>query len=213
MATKPELRRAVANSYIKASDYNYNFDQLNNYIENGIADNAINNYEVDREYSKGQWVLANTINGKGLYESQVDGNKGNSLLDTTYWKKASGSIAVTYADDTTADLEKIVYQTKQNYEGRETFPNTQMDVVEDMGDIPLYFANAKTISASTNYTYTLNGTFCADTSKVAMVTITKNGNSVIVHGNVVRIPANCTFTSNFSGKFYFDDNYYGYLAT
>lgn len=87
MATKPELRRAVANSYIKASDYNYNFDQLNNYIENGIADNAISIYENDREYSKGQWVLANTSNGNGLYESQVDGNKGNSLLDTTYWKK------------------------------------------------------------------------------------------------------------------------------
>ena len=87
MATKPELRRAVANGYIKASDYNYNFEQLNNYIENGVADNAINNYEADREYSKGQWVLANTSEGKGLYESQVDGNKGNSLLDTTYWKK------------------------------------------------------------------------------------------------------------------------------
>ena len=87
MATKPELRRAVANGYIKASDYNYNVEQLNNYIENGVADNAINNYEADREYSKGQWVLANTSEGKGLYESQVGGNKGNSLLDTTYWKK------------------------------------------------------------------------------------------------------------------------------
>ena len=87
MATKPELRRAVVNGYIKAGNYNYNFDQLNNYIENGIADNAINNYEDDREYSKEQWVLANTSEGKGLYESQVDGNKGNSLLDTTYWKK------------------------------------------------------------------------------------------------------------------------------
>ena len=89
MATKPELRRAVANSYIKASDYNYNFDQLNNYIENGIADNAITNYENDREFPKGQWVLAEVGGEFGIYESEVDGNKGNSLLDKTYWKKVN----------------------------------------------------------------------------------------------------------------------------
>lgn len=87
MANKPELKRAVAGSKIKANDYNYNFEQLNNYIENGIADNAISNYEPDREYKKGQWVLAEVEGKFGLYESLVDGNKGSSLTDENYWKK------------------------------------------------------------------------------------------------------------------------------
>lgn len=89
MANKPELKRAVAGSKIKANDYNYNFEQLNNYIENGIADNAINNYEPNREYKKGQWVLAEVEGKSGLYESLVDGNKGNFLTDEAYWKKVS----------------------------------------------------------------------------------------------------------------------------
>ena len=87
MANKPELKRAVAGSKIKANDYNYNFEQLNNYIENGIADNAINNYEPDREYKKGQWVLAEVEGKFGLYESLVDGNKGSSLTDENFWRK------------------------------------------------------------------------------------------------------------------------------
>ena len=89
MATKPELRRAVANGYIKASDYNYNFEQLNNYIENGVADNAINKYEVDREYGESEWVLAGIDGQLSIFQSLVDGNKGNSLLDGNYWKQVN----------------------------------------------------------------------------------------------------------------------------
>ena len=85
MATKPELKRAVANTKIKASDYNFNFDKLNDYIENGIADNAINFYEPDRAYKKGQWVMFTGENGSSLYESLIDGNKGNSLTDNNFW--------------------------------------------------------------------------------------------------------------------------------
>lgn len=86
MATKPELRRAVANSYIKASDYNYNFEQLNNYIEAGTA---LATYEPSAEYKKNQWVLAEVGGEFGIYQSLVDGNKGTSLLDGTYWEKVS----------------------------------------------------------------------------------------------------------------------------
>ena len=89
MAKKPALRRAVPNSKIKAADYNFNFDQLNDYIEGGIADNAIGNYEADREFRKGQWVLAKVDGEYGLYESLYDGNKGNSLTDGEYWKKVN----------------------------------------------------------------------------------------------------------------------------
>ena len=85
MATKPELKRAIANTKIKASDYNFNFDKLNDYIENGIADNAINFYEPDRAYKKGQWVMFTGENGSSLYESLIDGNKGNSLTDNNFW--------------------------------------------------------------------------------------------------------------------------------
>ena len=88
--------------------------------------------------------------------------------------------------------------------------------MEDIGDNynPLYFANVQTISASTNYTYQQNGTFCTDSSSVATVTITDtNSNNVTVYGNIIRIPRGCTFTSSVAGKFYFDDNYYGYLAS
>ena len=85
MATKPELKRAIANTKIKASDYNFNFEKLNDYIENGIADNAINFYEPDRAYKKGQWVMFTGENGSSLYESLIDGNKGNSLTDNNFW--------------------------------------------------------------------------------------------------------------------------------
>lgn len=85
MATKPELKRAIANTKIKASDYNFNFDKLNDYIENGIADNAINFYDPDRAYKKGQWVMFTGENGSSLYESLIDGNKGNSLTDNNFW--------------------------------------------------------------------------------------------------------------------------------
>lgn len=126
-----------------------------------------------------------------------------------------GGAEITYADNTTADLEKVKYQTTSTYTGRSSFPTNQMDVVEDIGDNcnPLYFANVKTISASTSYTYQQNGTFCTGSSSVATVTITKSGSSVTVYGNIVRIPRGCTFTSSVAGKFFFDDNYYGYLAS
>lgn len=87
MANKPELRRAVAGSKIKANDYNYNFEQLNNYIENGIADNAINKYEADREYSKDDLVSVEIDGVFGIYRSLVNGNKGKSLLDENFWKR------------------------------------------------------------------------------------------------------------------------------
>lgn len=87
MANKPELKRALPNTKIKASDYNFNFEQLCNYIENGIADNAINNYDEGREYAKGDWVLG-TIDGiTTFYESLVDGNIGQSLTNENYWGK------------------------------------------------------------------------------------------------------------------------------
>lgn len=87
MATKPELRRAVSNSKIKSSDWNFNFDSLNDYIENSIADSALTNYDVNTEYQKGAWVLAEVEGEKAIFESKYDGNKGNSLLDETYWDK------------------------------------------------------------------------------------------------------------------------------
>ena len=86
MATKPELKRAVPKSKIKAVDYNKNFDSLNDYIEQGIADNAINNFEFDRTYKKGDWVLANEQGHNALYESLINNNKGNSVENTRYWK-------------------------------------------------------------------------------------------------------------------------------
>lgn len=86
MANKPELKRAVANSKIKATDWNFNFDSLNNYIENGIADNAINKYEVDREYKKGQWVLIEVDGVSSIYESLVDYNIGTDVNDENFWK-------------------------------------------------------------------------------------------------------------------------------
>ena len=135
-------------------------------------------------------------------------------VPTAQLPELGSTTEITYADSSTADLEEVVYQTTSTYAGRTTFPNTQIDVVEDIGDNynPLYFANAKTISASTNYSYSQNGTFCTGSSSVATVTITKSGSSVTVYGNVVRIPRGCTFTSSVAGKFFFDDNYYGYLA-
>ena len=87
MVTKPELRRAVSNSKIKSSDWNFNFDSLNDYIENSIADSALTNYDVNTEYQKGAWVLAEVEGEKAIFESKYDGNKGNSLLDETYWDK------------------------------------------------------------------------------------------------------------------------------
>lgn len=87
MATKPELIRAVPKTKIKAAVYNKNNNDILGYIEGSIAGNAINIYEADREYSEGQWVLANVNGENGIYESQVDGNKGQSLNDEVYWKK------------------------------------------------------------------------------------------------------------------------------
>lgn len=98
MANKPELKRAIAGSKIKANDYNYNFEQLNNYIENGIADNALNKYEADREYSKGQWVLVEKDGKTNIYESLIDGNQGTQLDDNAVWKFVLDA-------DTLTDLE------------------------------------------------------------------------------------------------------------
>lgn len=191
-------------------------DYVQSYMVNYLNQEGIAEYDAGTTYYTGSVVKL--INGTDvqLFKSIADSNTGNALTNTSYWEELSfgGSIAVTYADGTTSDLEEVVYQTESTYAGRSTFPNTQMDVVEFMGETPLYFANAKTISASTNYTYTLNGTFCTGSSSVATVTITdSNSNSVTVYGNVVRIPANCTFSSSVAGKFYFDNNYYGYLAS
>ena len=123
------------------------------------------------------------------------------------------TVEITYADGTTADLETVKYQTESAFAGRTDFPNDQIEVVEYNGEVPLYFANVQTISASTNYTFDNNGTFCTSSSSVAKVKITdSNLNSVTVYDNTVRIPANCTFTSNQAGNFFFDNTYNGYLA-
>lgn len=135
-------------------------------------------------------------------------------VPTSQLPELGSTVEITYADNTTADLKTVKYQTESTFASRTVFPKDQIEVVEYNGETPLYFTNAKTISASTNYTYTLNGTFCTNSSSVATVTITdSNSNSVTVYGNVVRIPANCTFSSSVAGKFYFDNNYYGYLAS
>lgn len=159
----------------------------------------------------------NEVNSKDSLPSQT-GQSGKFLTTdgtNASWSGITGGAEITYADNTTADLETVKFQTTATYEDRTSFPNTQMDVVEDIGDSqnPLYFVNAKTISASTSYTYSQNGTFCTGSTSVATVTITDtNNNSVTIYGNIVRIPRGCTFTSSVAGKFYFDDNYYGYLA-
>lgn len=38
MATKPVLRRAIAGQKSKASDYNWNFDQMINYLDNSVVE-------------------------------------------------------------------------------------------------------------------------------------------------------------------------------
>ena len=38
MATKPVLRRAIAGQKSKASDYNWNFDQMINYLDNSVGE-------------------------------------------------------------------------------------------------------------------------------------------------------------------------------
>ena len=168
------------------------------------------------KYFKGSIDLKNTkayANDTLIIDANWFATDSEYLGYVTLTADGITNITNNYQAEAINPLQEVIVHTKESYESKETFPNTQMDVVEDMGDTPLYFANAKTISAWTNYTYGLNGTFCTGSSSVATVTITKNGNSVTVYGNVVRIPANCTFTSNVAGKFYFDDNYYGYLAT
>ena len=115
MATKPELKRAVANTKIKASDYNFNFDKLNDYIENGIADNAINFYEPDRAYKKGQWVMFTGENGSSLYESLIDGNKGNSLNNADVWKEISFAGGLEIGDIGIAPLGIDETQGKRRY--------------------------------------------------------------------------------------------------
>lgn len=86
MANKPELKRAVAGSKIKANDYNYNFDRLNDFIDEGVAQNAVAFYEVGREFKKGQWVLTDVEGVFSIYESLIDGNLGKPVTDGEYWK-------------------------------------------------------------------------------------------------------------------------------
>ena len=89
-----------------------------------------------------------------------------------------------------------------------------MDVVENIGDAnnPLYFHNVKSIAVGAWYTYQYNGTFCTSSSNTATVTITKGNQSVTLYGNTIRIPRGCAFTTTVAGRFFFDDNYYGYNA-
>ncbi len=121
MATKPTLRRAVPNSKIKAADYNFNFDQLNDYIEQGTT---LATYEPSAEYKKDQWVLAGVDGEFGIYQSLVDGNKGTSLLDGTYWKKVSLGAGLEIGDIGIAPLG--IDETK----GKRRYLNGQLIIQE-----------------------------------------------------------------------------------
>lgn len=130
------------------------------------------------------------------------------------WDDVPPATEVTYANGNTATLVDVRYQTQQEFNDRTTFPLTQMDVVENIGDAnnPLYFHNVKSIAVGAKYTYQYNGTFCTSSSNTATVTITKDNQSVTLYGNTIRIPRGCTFTTTVAGRFFFDDNYYGYNA-
>ncbi len=79
MATKPVLRRAIAGQKSKASDYNWNFDQMINYLDNSVvelenetatinqailtkADTSLDNLTADGEAKfDGKWTITNNI--------------------------------------------------------------------------------------------------------------------------------------------------------
>ena len=79
MATKPVLRRAIAGQKSKASDYNWNFDQMINYLDNSVvelenetatinqailtkADTSLDTLTADGEAKfDGKWTITNNI--------------------------------------------------------------------------------------------------------------------------------------------------------
>ena len=179
-----------------------------------MADVEIQAQEVLLKDANGNPIIP--VVGNTLPDMNI-GTKDKFLTndgEDAYWNNVPPATEVTYTDGTTATLEDVVYQTQNTYANRSTFPKTQMDVVENIGDTcnPLYFFNTKAISVGTSYSYSYNGTFCTNSSNIATVTITKGSNTAVVYGTIVRIPRGCRFTTTVAGKFFFDDNYYGYSA-
>ncbi|MCM1338963.1 MAG: hypothetical protein NC191_04770 [Muribaculaceae bacterium] len=63
-----------------------NADNMNR-IEEGIAGCDLRKYNLLETYEKGEWVTGVVDDVKGIYESLVSNNYGNSLTDTEKWQK------------------------------------------------------------------------------------------------------------------------------
>lgn len=80
MATKPVLRRAIAGQKSKASDYNWNFDQMLNYLDNSVVEleNSVVELENETEtinQTKATTSLDNlTDSGKAKFDSKWASN-------------------------------------------------------------------------------------------------------------------------------------------
>lgn len=63
MANKPVLRRAVAKTKIKANDYNWNFEQMNNYVDEVMQEAEST---VESKVSKSGDTMTGTLNLAGI---------------------------------------------------------------------------------------------------------------------------------------------------
>lgn len=73
MATKPVLRRAIAGQKSKASDYNWNFDQMINYLDNSVGE--LENETETINQTKATTSLDNlTDSGKAKFDSKWTSN-------------------------------------------------------------------------------------------------------------------------------------------
>lgn len=86
MATKPVLRRAIAGQKSKASDYNWNFDQMINYLDNSVVE--LENETETINQTKATTSLNNlTADGEARFDCKVN-TDGSNLTNVSNVFKA-----------------------------------------------------------------------------------------------------------------------------
>lgn len=89
MATKPVLRRAIAGQKSKASDYNWNFDQMINYLDNSVVELENETATINQAIlTKATTSLDNlTADGEARFDCKVN-TDGSNLTNVSNAFKA-----------------------------------------------------------------------------------------------------------------------------